>query len=103
VKIQSDPQRVYDRIVTVSQSGAAETLELVKRKLRALPMATGELAASYRLEVRSVSDDGVEMALVSDAAHAAVIERGGSGKGRHILRDTTRREWGRQMARDLRT
>jgi hypothetical protein len=113
MKIQQHPGRVYDRVFQVSEDSAEGTLALVQRKLRKLPHATGELAASYRLESVERSVDTIRNALVSDAPHAAVIERGGwvegkgphvsgSSKGRHILRDTCRRDWGRRLAKGLR-
>lgn len=114
MKIKTDARKVYDGILDVSEQSAEEMLALVQRKLRKLPLATGKLAASYRLEMREVSPEWIRMSVVSDAPHAAVIERGGwikggpgphvsgSGKGRHILRDTARRDWGRRMAKGLR-
>ena len=114
VKIWTDPQRVYDRVIHVSEQSADETLELVQKKLRKLPLATGELASTYEIERRDTSSDRVSLWLVSHSPYAGAIERGawlrgrrgphisGSGKGRHILRDTAQRDFGRRVTKGLR-
>lgn len=91
-KIWHAPSRVYDNIYHVAKDSADDVLGLVQKKLKKRsvhPYATGALAASYRIEVESVSPDGVSQYIRSDSIYASVIEEGawsGGSKGPHVSR-----------------
>jgi len=113
-RIWQDPNRVRDQVTRVSEESGKQTLELIQRKLRKLPAATGALASTYQLETIVQSPDEARYKIVSASPYSIPIEAGawvqggrgphisGSGKGRHIVRDTARRDWARRLAKGLR-